>query len=140
MKSFQYLLIALFFLIASCGEKQHTLYTSVPASDSGILFNNIIVETDSFNILTDEYIFNGGDVAVGDFNNDGLPDLYFTGNQVGNKMYLNEGNFKFKDITDVSGTEALDRWSTGVTVVDINGDGWLDIYVCAAMYKDQERR
>jgi enediyne biosynthesis protein E4 len=140
MKSPQYLIIALLLLIAACGEKKQTLFVAVPAADSGILFNNAIVETDSFNILTDEYIFNGGGVAVGDFNNDGLPDLYFTGNQVGNKLYLNEGNFKFKDITDISGTEAGDRWSTGVTVVDINGDGWLDIYVCAAMYKDQERR
>ncbi|MFD2201804.1 FG-GAP-like repeat-containing protein [Shivajiella indica] len=128
----------LLILSSACKKKSDTLFEL--RSDTGIAFNNLIIESDSFNILTDEYIFNGGGIAVGDFNNDGLSDLYFTGNQVSNKLYLNKGKFNFEDISESSGTEASDRWSTGVTVVDINGDGWLDIYVCAAMFPDKERR
>lgn len=128
------------FLLFSCQKEPNTLFVEVEPDTSGIHFNNFIVESDTFNILTDEYIFNGGGVAVGDFNKDGKPDLYFTGNQVANKLYLNQGDFKFEDITAISKTDATDRWSTGVTVVDINGDGWLDIYVCAAMYTDDLRR
>jgi len=128
----------LLIISSSCKRKSETLFEL--RSDSGIQFNNLIIESDTFNILTDEYIFNGGGIAVGDFNNDGLPDLYFTGNQVSNSLYLNKGKFRFEDITSSSGTAASDRWSTGVTVVDINGDGWMDIYVCAAMFTDKEKR
>ena len=128
------------FSIFSCSKRTDTLFELHSTKTTGIEFNNRIVESDTFNILTDEYIFNGGGVAVGDFNNDGLPDLYFTGNQVSNALYLNKGNLKFEDITESSGTAAADRWSTGVTVVDINGDGWMDIYVCSAMFPDKERR
>lgn len=127
-------------LFASCSQKTDHLFALKSVKETGIDFNNQIVESDTFNILTDEYIFNGGGVAVGDFNNDGLPDLYFTGNQVSNRLYLNKGDFKFEDITNSSRTAAEDRWSTGVTVVDINGDGWLDIYVCAAMFPEKEKR
>lgn len=127
-------------LLSSCKKSPETLFVLKSPNETGIHFNNEIVETDTFNILTDEYIFNGGGVAVADFNNDGLPDLYFTGNQVANKLYLNKGNLKFEDITNGSGTAASDRWSTGVTIVDINGDGWMDIYVCAAMFSDMEKR
>ncbi|MCL6261034.1 FG-GAP-like repeat-containing protein [Aquiflexum sp. TKW24L] len=140
MKSYYYLGAFLLLSIASCTKKEDTLFNLLSMKDTGIDFNNLIVESDSFNILTDEYIFNGGGVAVGDFNNDGLPDLFFTGNQVANKLYLNEGKLKFKDVSTVSGIEAKDRWSTGVTVVDINGDGLLDVYVCAAMFKENEKR
>lgn len=137
----KYVCFALMGLILfSCNKKENTLFNLIPESASGISFNNLIVETDSFNILIDEYIFNGGGVAVGDFNNDGLPDLYFTGNQVANKLYLNQGKLEFQDVSQEAGVEASDRWSTGVTVVDINGDGLLDIYVCAAMYKDLSKR
>jgi enediyne biosynthesis protein E4 len=129
---------ALLIIGSSCQRKSDTLFEL--RSGTGIEFNNLIIESDSFNILTDEYIFNGGGVAVGDFNNDGLPDLYFTGNQVSNKLYINKGKFDFEDITESSGTAAVDRWSTGVTLVDINGDGWLDIYVCAAMFPEMEKR
>ena len=132
---------SLFLLVLlSCTKEADTLFELRTAKSTGIEFNNRIVESDTFNILTDEYIFNGGGVAVGDFNNDGLPDLYFTGSQVPNALYLNKGNFQFEDISEHSGTTAPERWSTGVTVVDINGDGWLDIYVCAAMFPDKERR
>jgi enediyne biosynthesis protein E4 len=132
------IVILLLIISSSCNKKSDTLFEL--RTDTGIQFNNLIIESDTFNILTDEYIFNGGGVAVGDFNNDGFPDLYFTGNQVSNKLYLNKGKFRFEDVTESSGTAATDRWSTGVTVVDINGDGWLDIYVCAAMFPEKEKR
>ena len=119
-----YILIALVsVLVVSCSKKKEdTLFIKVSSNDSGIAFNNKIVETDSFNILTSEYIFNGGGVAVGDFNNDDKPDLFFTGNQVTNKLYLNQGDFKFKDVTKASGVEAADKWKTGAAVIDINND------------------
>ncbi|WP_041801956.1 VCBS repeat-containing protein [Flagellimonas ruestringensis] len=137
-----YILIAVAsLLVISCSKKQEdTLFTSISSDHSGITFNNKIVETDSFNILTSEYIFNGGGVAVGDFNNDGKPDLFFTGNQVTNKLYLNQGDFEFKDVTEVSGVEAADKWKTGAAVIDINNDSLLDIYVCAAMYASPEEK
>lgn len=135
-----YLLPLIIIFLVSCLKKPSPLFIAIEPDESGINFNNLIVESDTFNILTDEYIFNGGGIAVGDFNNDGKPDLYFTGNQVANKLYLNKGNFKFEDVSKISKTDASNRWSTGVTVVDINGDGWLDIYVCAAMFTDDVRR
>ncbi|WP_282056602.1 VCBS repeat-containing protein [Maribacter luteus] len=130
--------ISLFFLVVtilvSCNKKEDTLFSMVSSDHSGITFNNKITETDSFNILTSEYIFNGGGVAVGDFNNDDKQDLFFTGNQVANKLFINQGDFKFKDVSEISGIEALNRWKTGVSVVDINNDGFLDIYVCTALF------
>ncbi|MDO1514276.1 hypothetical protein Q2T41_16605 [Maribacter confluentis] len=80
-----------FLVLCSCTEEPKTLFETLPASETGIEFNNLIVETDSFNILTSEYIFNGGGVAIGDFNNDDKPDIFFSGNQVPNKLYLNQG-------------------------------------------------
>lgn len=127
-------------ILASCNQKEKKLFNSLPSSHTGITFNNLISETDTFNILTDEYIFNGGGVAVADFNNDGLPDLFFTGNQVSNKLYLNQGNLKFKDISEIAGIGALETWSTGLAVVDINSDGLMDVYVTAAMYTEKEKR
>lgn len=127
--------------LVSCGEeeKPDTLFKLHPASDTGIEFENKIIETDTFNILTDEYIFNGGGVAVADFNNDGLSDLFFTGNEVANKLYLNKGNFKFNDISAGAGIEASAKWSTGVTIVDINNDALPDVYICAASTGGYER-
>lgn len=133
MKYSIFILFVLLLTITSCAEKEVNLFTKIDSSDSGIAFNNKIIETDSFNILTSEYIFNGGGVAVGDFNNDNKPDLFFSGNQVSNKLYLNQGNFKFKDISKESGIEALNKWNTGIALADINNDGFLDIYVCSAM-------
>ncbi len=127
--------------VVSCSKKkENTLFTQISSNQSGVTFNNKIIETDSFNILTSEYIFNGGGVAVGDFNNDDQPDLFFTGNQVTNKLYLNQGNFKFKDVTDAAGVAASDQWKTGTAVIDINNDGLLDIYVCTAMYESDEEK
>ena len=138
----KYLPYSFCFILAlsACSKKESHLFKQRPSQQTGINFNNQIVETDSFNILNNEYIFNGGGVAIGDFNNDKKPDLYFTGNQVANRLYLNQGKFKFNDVTTISGTAAADRWSTGVAVVDINADGWLDIYVCAAMSPDASKR
>ncbi len=124
-------------LCACHTPEKETLFRKIPSSHSNVDFNNSIVETDAFNILTEEYIFNGGGVTVGDFNGDGLPDLFFTGNQVGNKLYLNKGGMKFEDITETAGVKAEDYWSTGTTLVDINADGLPDIYVCAAMHPEK---
>lgn len=140
MKITQYLLLILSFcLLVSC-QKSDTLFELKSSAQTGIDFNNEIIESDSFNILTDEYIFNGGGVAAADFDNDGLVDLFFTGNQVPNKLYLNQGDFKFEDVSDEAGISASDKWCTGVTVADVNEDGWMDIYVVAAMKTGEGER
>lgn len=87
-----------------------------------------------------EYVYNGGGVAISDFNNDGQQDIFFTGNQVGNKLYLNTGRMRFRDVTDVAKVGALDRWNTGVATVDINNDGLMDVYVCASIKRDPWKR
>ncbi|SNR67485.1 Repeat domain-containing protein [Maribacter sedimenticola] len=129
-----------FLVLCSCTEDPKTLFETLPASETGIEFNNLIVETDSFNILTSEYIFNGGGVAIGDFNNDDKPDIFFSGNQVPNKLYLNQGNFKFKDVSKEAGIESINTWNTGIALADINNDGFLDIYVCSAMLNEEENK
>ncbi|HYG17619.1 MAG TPA: VCBS repeat-containing protein [Ohtaekwangia sp.] len=111
-------------------DKNTTLFTKLSSTDSGIDFENKIEESPEVNILTYEYTYNGGGVAAGDFNNDGWCDLYFTGNTVSNRLYLNEGDLKFKDVTTSAGVAGRDLWKTGVTAADVNGDGWLDLYVC----------
>lgn len=110
--------------------KAKTLFSLVPSETSQINFSNNIEQNDNFNCLSYTYALIGGGVAVGDINNDGLQDVYFTSNQNSNKLYLNKGNFVFEDITEKSGTTDSIGWSTGTSVVDINNDGWLDIYVC----------
>ena len=114
---------------------QKKQFELVPSSLSNINFNNIIVQDSMRNTLNYTYMFNGGGVGVGDVNNDGLPDIFFTGNQVSDRLYLNKGNLVFEDISfkaNVGGSYEINSstWSTGVTMVDINNDGWLDIYVC----------
>ncbi|MBC8112088.1 MAG: VCBS repeat-containing protein, partial [Verrucomicrobia bacterium] len=116
------------FLLASCQQKK-TLFELLPSSQTGIDFNNEITESDSLNVLNFEYIFNGGGVGIGDFNNDGLQDIFFSGNQVSCKLYLNKGKLAFEDITAKSGIKTP-FWNTGVSLVDINQDGLLDIYLC----------
>src|SRR4051812_5254478 len=115
---------------SSCKHAGHTLFTQIPSSQSNITFVNGIEEDTNFNILTYEYLYNGGGVATGDLNGDGLTDVVLTGNMVSDKVYLNEGNFRFKDVTDAVHFTKRKRWKTGVVMADVNGDGMLDIYVC----------
>ncbi len=107
-----------------------TLFTLVPSSQTQIKFTNKIVENNSFNFLNYSYIYNGGGVAVGDLNNDGLEDIYFTSNQQSNTLYLNKGDFVFEDITTDAKVADNQGWTTGVSMIDTNLDGFLDIYVC----------
>lgn len=117
-------------LLVSCSHGPDSVFTEISPSASNINFRNDIEETKEQNILTYEYLFNGGGVAVGDLNNDGLPDIFFTGNMTPNKLYLNQGGLKFEDVTDKAGVAGRDKWKTGVVMADVNGDGLLDIYVC----------
>jgi hypothetical protein len=119
-------------VLAACGRKP-TLFERIPSSRSGIGFNNRIIENDSVNPLNMINLYNGGGVGIGDFNNDGKPDIYFTGNLVSNRLYLNKGGFQFQDVTAVAGVDGGGAWSRGVAVVDINNDGWMDIYVCTTI-------
>ncbi|MFC0514908.1 FG-GAP repeat domain-containing protein [Mucilaginibacter angelicae] len=105
------------------------IFKLLPANETGVTFVNKNIVSDSVNILDYLYFYNGAGVAAADFNNDGLPDLYFVSNQGPNKLYLNKGGMKFEDITDKAGVAGTGNWKTGVTIVDINGDGLKDIYV-----------
>lgn len=136
-----YLLPFTFLVLACCNsKKEKTLFSSVPASRSQLTFANTVVQQGESNVLNYPYYFNGGGVATADFNNDGLIDIYFTGNQVPNKLYLNQGDFKFVDITDKAKVAVREGWKTGVTVADVNQDGWLDIYVCRSAMSDSVLR
>lgn len=131
-----------FFLLCtlfSCKEEkknsaQPLLFTAM--EQTGIDFSNNIHNTKDFNIFSYRNFYNGGGVAIGDINNDGLADVFFTANMGSNKLYLNKGNWSFEDISEKAGVEAKQDWSTGVVLVDINNDGWLDIFVCNAGYID----
>ncbi len=126
--NFIFLLFATCF-ISSCGNK-NTLFSKIDSSSSSVNFENKLVEKPGLSILDYLYFYNGGGVATGDINNDGLTDIYFSANSKGNnKLYLNKGNFKFEDITEKAGVKGLSDWCSGVTMVDINADGFLDIYV-----------
>ena len=113
-------------------EKKETLFTLLPPQETGISFVNTVENQRNFNIFKYRNFYNGGGVAIGDINNDGLQDIYLTGNMVPNKLYLNKGNFKFEDISESAGVKGNKPWSTGVVMVDVNQDGLLDIYVCNA--------
>ncbi|GAA4933831.1 VCBS repeat-containing protein [Algibacter agarivorans] len=116
------------------------LFESVSSSLSGITFVNELVETKSYNYFKYNYSYIGGGVATADFNNDGLQDLFFTSNSKENKLYLNKGNFKFDDITSKAGINPPSGFNTGVTVVDINQDGYLDIYLCRGGYQQDNNK
>ncbi len=134
-------LFLLVFIIISCTSKEkendigiedQTLFSLLPSEQTGVDFVNSIENQKDFNIFKYRNFYNGGGVAIGDINNDGLPDIYLTGNMVPNKLYLNQGNLTFKDISETAGIKGNKPWSTGVNMVDINADGLLDIYVSNA--------
>lgn len=135
-KLFNYIPYLLLVLLLSCNahkEAESTfLFSEISTAESGIDFENRVINTDSFNIFTYRNFYNGGGVAIGDINNDGLSDVFFTANMGANKLYLNKGNFSFEDISIKAGITEDQKWSTGVVMVDVNSDGWLDIYVCNA--------
>lgn len=133
--------VCLLFLIACKGRNETaSLFTEVPASHSHINFQNNISENEDYNIDTYEYLYNGGGVAIGDLNNDGLMDIVFTANMSADKIYLNRGNLQFEDITEQTGFNSRNKWKTGVVIADINGDQLPDIYLCySGPGTDEER-
>src|SRR6476620_1288923 len=129
-----YLLV---FLYACSNESETSyvppndpLFSQMASSQTGISFINKVTDDSSMNVFNYRNFYNGGGVAIGDINNDGLSDIYFTSNQESNRLYLNKGNWTFSDITEKAGVGGQMAWSTGVTMADVNADGWLDIYVC----------
>ncbi|HEU5291412.1 MAG TPA: VCBS repeat-containing protein, partial [Cyclobacteriaceae bacterium] len=133
--------IACLLVTCSCGPKEEatnsdndkqTLFTSLTPDQTGISFVNEIEDKQEFNVFRYRNFYNGGGVAIGDINNDGLPDIFFTANMKENKLYLNKGDFKFEDITTTAGVAGKKPWDTGVMMVDVNADGFLDIYVSNA--------
>ena len=149
MKSFllRVLTLTLFVVsFSSCKEEADSkksydsLFRIVPVTESKINFKNEVAESHDFNFLNYYYIYNGGGVAVADINNDGLDDVYLTANQQANRLYLNEGDMKFKDITSEMGLSGDKGWTTGVSAIDINTDGWIDFYVCKSGMGNEELR
>lgn len=135
VRKFSILLPVVAALCCCCeGPSRHdaTMFTEMSSDSTGIDFINKLSFDQKFNIYTYRNFYNGGGVAIGDINNDGLPDIYFTANMDQNKLFLNRGNFKFEDITEKAGVGGTQPWSTGVSMADVNGDGWLDIYVCSS--------
>jgi hypothetical protein len=126
--------VVLLCSLASCSEKSPAnpgaLFTFMTPRQTGVRFNNKVDYSEQFNVYTYRNFYNGAGVGIGDVNNDNLVDIYLCGNMVGNKLYLNKGNFQFEDITERAGVSCGQSWSTGVTMADVNGDGWLDIHVC----------
>ncbi|MEP0366436.1 MAG: FG-GAP-like repeat-containing protein [Cyclobacteriaceae bacterium] len=133
MKLSPFLIISMMLLL-SCQQKEKQaepkLFTLLDSTMTGVNFTNQLTSTDEFNIYTYRNFYNGGGVGIADVNNDGLLDLYLTANMESNRLYINKGNFKFQDITEEAGVGGTRSWSTGVSIVDINADGWADIYVC----------
>lgn len=121
-------------------EEQQALFQLVDAEHSNVDFANTITETLDLNIINYHYFYNGGGVAIGDINNDGLVDLFFTANQLKDKLYINKGNLKFEDASQLLPPQNEISWSTGVTMADVNADGWLDIYVSKSGNLDRENR
>ena len=136
------IIIFLYFSIIfiSCSDTEKTLFTELSHNKTNIDFKNLIKETENFNIYKFIYLYNGGGVSIGDINNDGLQDIYFSGNIAHNRLYLNKGDFEFEDITEKSGVSASGAWNSGVTMADVNADGFLDIYVCRTADIHPEKR
>ena len=137
----QHLCIFILCLLFSCKQEVSTpLFSLLSESQTGISFRNDLEYTEKLNPYTFRNFYNGAGVAIGDINQDSLPDIFFAGNQQSNRLYLNKGGLKFEDITDKAGLNSLGSWSTGVSMADINGDGLLDIYVCKSGPMQGERR
>ncbi|HZG23998.1 MAG TPA: VCBS repeat-containing protein, partial [Chitinophagaceae bacterium] len=131
---FLYLAFYSSFFLAACTAKQEEkkeepLFEQLGSAETGITFTNKVIDTEDFNLFNYRNFYNGCGVAIGDINNDGLADIFFTSNQLKNKLYINKGNWKFEDVSAAAGIEGIHEWHTGVTLADINGDSWLDIYV-----------
>jgi len=153
-RTIQFTVLCLVLVITSCKEQRRKggmHFTSLQPSETGVDFKNTIVENDSLNMFVNEYTYMGGGVGIGDFNRDGLPDIFLAGNQVSSKLYLNKGKLHFEDITQNAGVSTVcgpsgaspaspPYWCTGVSVVDINSDGWPDIYVCVSGKAPGEKR
>src|SRR6185436_14735546 len=136
-----YLFILLLTSISTLAQELvQPLFKPVPDKETGINFANIIRESSDLNIITYEYLYNGGGVGLGDFNNDGLIDIYFSGNLQPGRLFLNKGNFRFEDITVKAKVGGRKGWKTGVSIADVNGDGWQDIYLCYAGPLDRKLR
>jgi hypothetical protein len=135
----RYSYLPIMLSVVSCTH-ENTLFETINSSHSTIHFNNKIIESDSINELDVENIYNGGGVGIGDFNNDGRPDIFFTGNMVPSRLYLNNGNFRFTDITDEAEINTNGKWCRGVAVIDINNDGLQDIYLSATLRKKASDR
>lgn len=134
----------LFFNAAGCKSKipkgvNGLYFTLMSSGKTNIDFNNKITESDSVNVYDNEYMYNGSGVGIGDFNNDGLEDVFFGGSMVSSRLYINKGNFEFEDLTAKAGVQT-NQWCTGVSVIDINNDGFMDIYVCSSHSPDKEKR
>ncbi|MDP3313707.1 VCBS repeat-containing protein [Lutibacter sp.] len=140
IKNFSFFVVSL-LIISSCSKtsKSGLLFDYELPKNSGIDFKNIVVETDSLNYFNFPQIYMGGGVAIGDINNDGLQDVFFTSNQNSNKLFLNKGNLKFEDITEKAGVSGNKLWNTGVSMIDINNDGFLDIYVCVSGHAENKK-
>ncbi|WPP51671.1 VCBS repeat-containing protein [Catalinimonas niigatensis] len=123
-----------------CTTASGKRFTLLSPAHTRIDFRNDLEYTEAFNTYTYRNFYNGAGVAIGDINNDGLPDLFFCGNMVSNRLYLNRGNFVFEDVTEVAGLESANVWSTGASLADVNGDGWLDIYVCKSGKPEGDQR
>ncbi len=136
----RFLIFAVCGVLLSCTAKDEELFKLRSPKETGIDFTNTVKESDEYNILKIYYLYNGGGVSVGDFDNNGYTDVFFTGNMVENQLYLNQGDFKFKKVTETAGVGALGKWSYGSSAVDINGDGWLDLYVCSSISADPKER
>lgn len=124
----RYLLLVL--VVSSCGKKEEGLFKLIDPAQSNINFSNDLVFDQDFNIFKYRNYYNGGGVGLIDFNKDGLLDIYLVANMNTNKLYINKGDFKFEDVTETAGVGGIHAWSTGVSVADVNGDGWPDIYLC----------
>lgn len=135
-----FLIVSILFSVGCGSDPATTLFTQLDKDRTGIDFQNTLFDGEALNVLNYIYFYNGGGVAIGDINNDGLPDILFTGNMVHNRLFLNKGDFTFENITAKSHIADQEGWCTGATMVDINGDGLMDVYICRSADGDPARR